>query len=95
MKKCEVDDAPSSQRIRQEVIISCSLSLTLTCVFPGIRQLQLVLLKVTLLLGVEVHTGVEFQGLTEPTGENGICIRPSATSSGLSPGASPSLMSDV
>lgn len=38
----------------------------------GIRQLQLVLLKVSLLLGVEVHTGVEFQGLMEPSGENGI-----------------------
>uniref|UniRef100_A0A8D3BLD2 Molecule interacting with CasL protein 1 n=1 Tax=Scophthalmus maximus TaxID=52904 RepID=A0A8D3BLD2_SCOMX len=37
----------------------------------SIRQLQLVLLKVSLLLGVEVHTGVEFQGLTEPSGENG------------------------
>ncbi|XP_044065935.1 F-actin-monooxygenase mical1 isoform X2 [Siniperca chuatsi] len=37
----------------------------------SIRQLQLVLLKVSLLLGVEVHTGVEFQGLIEPSGENG------------------------
>ncbi|XP_028264869.1 F-actin-monooxygenase mical1 [Parambassis ranga] len=37
----------------------------------SIRQLQLVLLKVSLLLGVEVHTGVEFQGLMEPSGENG------------------------
>ncbi|XP_068193529.1 F-actin-monooxygenase mical1 isoform X2 [Antennarius striatus] len=37
----------------------------------SIRQLQLILLKVSLLLGVEVHTGVEFQGLTEPSGENG------------------------
>lgn len=42
--------------------------------FSGIRQLQLILLKVSLLLGVEVHTGVEFQGLIEPTGENGIYI---------------------
>lgn len=41
------------------------------CVFAGIRQLQLILLKVSLLLGVEVHTGVEFQGLVEPSGENG------------------------
>lgn len=41
-------------------------------VFPGIRQLQLILLKVALLLGVEVHTGVEFQGLIEPSGESGI-----------------------
>uniref|UniRef100_A0A3B4WMJ2 Molecule interacting with CasL protein 1 n=1 Tax=Seriola lalandi dorsalis TaxID=1841481 RepID=A0A3B4WMJ2_SERLL len=37
----------------------------------SIRQLQLVLLKVSLLLGVEVHTGVEFQGLIEPSGDNG------------------------
>ncbi|XP_040008533.1 F-actin-monooxygenase mical1 isoform X2 [Xiphias gladius] len=37
----------------------------------SIRQLQLVLLKVSLLLGVEVHTGVEFQGLIEPSGETG------------------------
>uniref|UniRef100_A0A3P9DAR8 Molecule interacting with CasL protein 1 n=1 Tax=Maylandia zebra TaxID=106582 RepID=A0A3P9DAR8_9CICH len=37
----------------------------------SIRQLQLILLKVALLLGVEVHTGVEFQGLIEPSGENG------------------------
>uniref|UniRef100_A0A8C6PXX9 Molecule interacting with CasL protein 1 n=1 Tax=Nothobranchius furzeri TaxID=105023 RepID=A0A8C6PXX9_NOTFU len=37
----------------------------------SIRQLQLILLKVCLLLGVEVHTAVEFQGLKEPSGENG------------------------
>ncbi|XP_058499393.1 F-actin-monooxygenase mical1 [Solea solea] len=37
----------------------------------SIRQLQLILLKVSLLLGVEVHTGVEFQGLIEPSEENG------------------------
>lgn len=37
----------------------------------SIRQLQLILLKVALLLGVEVHTGVEFQGLMEPSGDNG------------------------
>ncbi|XP_077428241.1 F-actin-monooxygenase mical1 isoform X3 [Vanacampus margaritifer] len=35
----------------------------------SIRQLQLILLKVSLLLGVEVHTGVEFQGLREPSGD--------------------------
>lgn len=40
--------------------------------FPGIRQLQLILLKVALLLGVEVHTGVEFLGLIKPSGESGI-----------------------
>ncbi|XP_046878558.1 protein-methionine sulfoxide oxidase mical3b isoform X2 [Hypomesus transpacificus] len=32
----------------------------------SIRQLQLVLLKVALLLGVEVHVNVEFKGLLEP-----------------------------
>ncbi|KAG9330892.1 hypothetical protein JZ751_021804 [Albula glossodonta] len=32
----------------------------------SIRQLQLILLKVALLLGVEVHTGVEYRGLLEP-----------------------------
>ncbi|MEQ2199346.1 hypothetical protein XENOCAPTIV_016242 [Xenoophorus captivus] len=37
----------------------------------SIRQLQLILLKVSLLLGVEVHTGVEYKGLIEPTGEKG------------------------
>ena len=42
--------------------------------FSGIRQLQLILLKVSLLLGVEVHTGVEFQSLIEPSGENGTYI---------------------
>ncbi|XP_027000791.2 F-actin-monooxygenase mical1 [Tachysurus fulvidraco] len=32
----------------------------------SIRQLQLVLLKLALLLGVEVHTGVTYNGLVEP-----------------------------
>ncbi|KAJ8372805.1 hypothetical protein AAFF_G00276600 [Aldrovandia affinis] len=32
----------------------------------SIRQLQLILLKIALLLGVEVHTGVEYRGLLEP-----------------------------
>ncbi|KAJ8258007.1 hypothetical protein GJAV_G00192100 [Gymnothorax javanicus] len=32
----------------------------------SIRQLQLILLKVALLLGVEVHTGVEYRGLLQP-----------------------------
>ncbi|MFT7804347.1 protein-methionine sulfoxide oxidase mical1-like [Arapaima gigas] len=32
----------------------------------SIRQLQLILLKVVLLLGVQVHTGVEYKGLVEP-----------------------------
>lgn len=33
---------------------------------PGIRQLQLLLLKVALLLGVEIHWGVTFIGLQPP-----------------------------
>ncbi|XP_073956658.1 molecule interacting with CasL isoform X4 [Choristoneura fumiferana] len=33
----------------------------------SIRQLQCILLKVALLLGVEVHEGVSFEGLLEPT----------------------------
>ncbi|XP_015259172.1 PREDICTED: protein-methionine sulfoxide oxidase mical1-like [Cyprinodon variegatus] len=37
----------------------------------SIRQLQLILLKVCLLLGVEVHTGVEYKGLIEPSGDKG------------------------
>ncbi|XP_056589123.1 F-actin-monooxygenase mical1 [Triplophysa dalaica] len=37
----------------------------------SIRQLQLILLKMALLLGVEVHTGVSFQGLIEPSGTMG------------------------
>lgn len=32
----------------------------------GIRQLQLILLKVALLMGVEVHVGVEFKKVLEP-----------------------------
>ncbi|XP_063546906.1 F-actin-monooxygenase MICAL3-like isoform X5 [Cydia strobilella] len=33
----------------------------------SIRQLQCILLKVALLLGVEIHEGVSFEGLLEPT----------------------------
>lgn len=33
---------------------------------PGIRQLQLILLKVALILGIEIHVNVEFRGLVEP-----------------------------
>lgn len=32
----------------------------------GIRQLQLILLKVALLVGIEIHVNVEFKGLIEP-----------------------------
>ncbi|XP_041324134.1 F-actin-monooxygenase MICAL1 isoform X2 [Pyrgilauda ruficollis] len=37
----------------------------------SIRQLQLILLKVALLLGVEVHTNVRFEGLVPPAGKAG------------------------
>lgn len=36
---------------------------------PGIRQLQLMLLKVSLILGVEIHVNVEFIKLVEPPAE--------------------------
>lgn len=35
----------------------------------GIRQLQLMLLKVSLILGVEIHVNVEFVKLAEPPAE--------------------------
>lgn len=34
--------------------------------FSGIRQLQLMLLKIALIVGVEVHVNVEFVKLLEP-----------------------------
>ncbi|KAF1468448.1 [F-actin]-monooxygenase MICAL3, partial [Megadyptes antipodes antipodes] len=37
----------------------------------SIRQLQLILLKVALLLGVEVHINVQFKGLAPPSGKAG------------------------
>lgn len=37
----------------------------------SIRQIQCILLKVALLLGVEVHEGVGFEGLREPTEHEG------------------------
>jgi len=36
------------------------------CCVAGIRQLQLILLKVALLVGIEIHVNVEFKGLIEP-----------------------------
>lgn len=56
------------------LVVSHTFPVKYTCVFSGIRQLQLVLLKVSLLLGVEFHTGVEFQGLIEPSEENSTYI---------------------
>lgn len=47
----------------------CSQRLVCLPLCAGIRQLQLVLLKVALLLGVEVHVHVEFKNLLEPPGD--------------------------
>ncbi len=38
---------------------------SLLCIV-GIRQLQLMLLKMALLLGIEIHVNVEFKSLIEP-----------------------------
>ena len=43
-------------------VLHCSSFVT----FPGIRTLQCVLLKVALLLGVEIHANVTYEGLAEP-----------------------------
>lgn len=40
--------------------------MVLALVLAGIRQLQLMLLKIALLLGVEFHVNVEFVKLAEP-----------------------------
>lgn len=40
--------------------------ISLSSFFVGIRQLQLILLKVALILGIEIHVNVEFQGLVYP-----------------------------
>ena len=41
----------------------------------GIRQLQCVLMKVALLVGVEIHVNVSFDGLIEPPDDQstGLC----------------------
>ncbi|XP_019325877.1 PREDICTED: protein-methionine sulfoxide oxidase MICAL1 [Aptenodytes forsteri] len=45
----------------------------------SIRQLQLILLKVALLLGVEVHINVQFKGLAPPSGKAGGMRGPAGT----------------
>lgn len=37
----------------------------------GIRQVQCILLKVALLLGVEIHEGVSFESLVSPSDQDG------------------------
>lgn len=46
------------------VLMSFTFS-SLYCI-AGIRQLQLMLLKMALLLGIEIHVNVEFKALIEP-----------------------------
>jgi hypothetical protein len=41
-------------------------------IYLGIRQLQCILLKVALLLGVEIHENVTFDGLAEPPEDQSI-----------------------
>lgn len=52
------------------LVILCQHVYARVCVCtPGIRQLQLMLLKVCLILGVEIHVNVEFCKLVEPPAE--------------------------
>lgn len=48
------------------VLFPFSLISLSSAFFSGIRQLQLILLKVALILGIEIHVNVEFQGLVYP-----------------------------
>lgn len=59
--------------IQLKYVDACGCNVTEQPVFlapfspsPGIRQLQLMLLKVSLILGVEIHVNVEFVKLLEP-----------------------------
>lgn len=49
----------------QAVVFLLLVLIPLGC-SAGIRQLQLMLLKMALLLGIEIHVNVEFKGLIEP-----------------------------
>ncbi|NWT02613.1 MICA3 monooxygenase, partial [Mionectes macconnelli] len=55
----------------------------------SIRQLQLILLKVALLLGVEVHTSVKFEGLVHPTGKAGMVLLQGGWQAVVQPSSSP------
>lgn len=60
---------PSTTSVSAHPSITASwwAGITGTCfLLAGIRQLQLILLKVALLLGVKVHVNVEFRRLVEP-----------------------------
>lgn len=60
-------DHISESAIRYTSLQTADPIISTTCYMSaGIRQLQLVLLKVALLLGVEVHVNVEFKNLVEP-----------------------------
>lgn len=43
--------------------------------FTGIRQLQCILLKVALLVGVEIHVNVSFVDIMEPTAAGKYCMK--------------------
>ena len=45
---------------------------TISCAFlSGIKRLQVMLLKISLCLGVEVHTPVKFEKILEPDRQQG------------------------
>lgn len=66
----------ASQRARRLCVGRASASAL--CPSAGIRQLQLVLLKVALLLGVEVHVNVEFKRVLEPPRDQRLRSEPPA-----------------
>lgn len=49
--------------------VFCIFWISIVYVAAGIRQLQLMLLKVSLILGVEIHVSVEFTRLVGPPEE--------------------------
>lgn len=53
-------------KIYKILIYNTFLTLIITIIFTGIRQLQCILLKVSLILGVEIHEGVSFDSLSSP-----------------------------
>ncbi|TNN00813.1 hypothetical protein fugu_012059 [Takifugu bimaculatus] len=59
----------SAQAPSTTSLLNSSSALNAFTATNGIRQLQLMLLKVCLILGVEIHVNVEFTGLLEPQKE--------------------------
>lgn len=60
---------PLNCRLRHELAKLFTFFFLLSSCVAGIRQLQLMLLKMALLLGIEIHVNVEFKGLVEPPEE--------------------------